>query len=417
MTRWLGQLPSGWSEARLDRVARAWPSNVDKHSVDGQQSVQLCNYTDVYKNEAITRGLDFMRATATAEQVSRFRIATGDTLITKDSETADDIGIPAFVEHAAPDLVCGYHLAIVRPDPSLVAPRFLFWVMASEPTLKQWAVLASGVTRVGIRSRDLAKAAIPLPPIAEQHAIAAYLDHETARIDTLIGKQEQLIATLRERRSAVVARALATGPLVRLRRLVEPARPLTYGILQAGEPVSAGVPYIGPSDMPGEGRSPRLEELRRTTPEISAAYKRSLLRGGDIVVSIGPAYGKVALIADELLGANLTQDTVRVAPRLDLVIPRYLVWVLTSRPARNFWDAEIMGATFKRLNLGQLARTPIPVPPLDEQREIVAHLDSQTAKIDALIANAERFIELSKERRTALIAAAVTGQVDVRTMA
>jgi type I restriction enzyme S subunit len=256
-----------------------------------------------------------------------------------------------------------------------------------------------------------------VPPCDEQRAIADYLDRETAQIDKLVGEQQRLIDLLTERLAATIAEALKGFASLRLRRLVDPARPMTYGILQCGEPVQSGVPYIGPSDMPGEGKSPSAGLLRRTTEAIAAAYSRSILRGGDLVVSIGPAYGKVAVVADELTGANLTQDTVRIATQPELVDTRYLVWVLVSREASDYWDLEIMGATFRRLNLGTLARTPIPLPSLSEQRRVASYLDERTAKIDALVADAKRLIELSRERRAALISAAVTGQIDVRSVA
>jgi len=200
--------PDGLQANLIDYLAH-FSANIDVF--DGQPQVRLCNYTDVYKNDSVTGALEFMSATATPEQINRFRLALGDTLITKDSETADDIGIPAYVAYEAPDLVCGYHLAIVRPDPTRTDPRFVYWVLSSQPTLRQWAVLASGVTRVGIRSGDLSKASIPLPPLQLQCAIANFLDRETAQIDTLIAKQEQLIATLRERRNAVVDRTVWRG--------------------------------------------------------------------------------------------------------------------------------------------------------------------------------------------------------------
>ncbi|UGT93028.1 restriction endonuclease subunit S [Mycobacterium ostraviense] len=246
-----------------------------------------------------------------------------------------------------------------------------------------------------------------------QEAIADYLDRETARIDTLIDEQQRLIELLNERREATIAEAIEGPEPVRLRRLVDPERPMTYGILQCGDHIEDGVPYIGPSDMPGEGQSPPLGSLRRTSADIASAYRRSVLMGGDIVVSIGPAYGKIAIVDADLTGANLTQDTVRVAALPSIVGSRYLVWVLLSRKTAQFWDLEIMGATFRRLNLGTLARTPIPLPPLAEQRRIAAYLDEQTANIDTLIAETERFIELARERRSALITAAVTGQIDV----
>lgn len=294
-------------------------------------------------------------------------------------------------------------------------PRFLNWLFRSPPYAHAYLLLSRGVRigQVEIDNDDYRLLPVLLPQIDEQRAIADFLDRETARIDTLITEQQRLVEMLRERRGATISEVLSGPEPVRLRRLVDPERPMTYGILQCGEPVSYGVPYIGPSDMPGQGQSPALNSLRRTTEDIAAVYKRSVLSGGDIVVSIGPAYGKVALLEADLAGANLTQDTVRVATRPELVDPHYLVWVLLSWEVSQYWDVEIMGATFRRLNLGTLARTPIPLPPLDEQRRIVAHLDEQTAKIDLLIAETERFIELSRERRSALITAAVTGQIDV----
>ena len=268
-----------------------------------------------------------------------------------------------------------------------------------------------------LSATQMAALELPVPPLEEQHAIANYLDRETARIDTLVEEQQRLIEMLRERRRATVAEALDGYEMTRLRRLVDPKRPMTYGILQCGEPVAGGVAYIGPSDITGEGVSPERDALRTTTAEIASAYQRSVLAGGDVVVSIGPAYGKVAVVSDDLAGANLTQDTVRVALRSDLVDTRFVVWALLSRQTSEYWDYQIMGATFRRLNLGTLAQTPIPVPSIDLQRRIAASLDEQTARIDSLMAETERFIDLARERRAALITAAVTGQIDAREMA
>lgn len=277
--------------------------------------------------------------------------------------------------------------------------------------------LARGIREGGADFRrwgTLAELPIPLPPVWYQRAVCNYLDRETARIDTLIEEQQRLIEMLRERRVATIAETLDGFEMTRLRRLVDSERPMTYGILQCGEPVDGGVPYIGPSDITGEGTSPERDALRTTTSEIASAYQRSVLAGGDVVVSIGPAYGKVAVVSDNLTGANLTQDTVRVALRPELVDTRFVVWTLLSRQTSEYWDYQIMGATFRRLNLGTLSRTPIPFPPIDVQRRIAHYLDEQTARIDTLIAEAERFIELSTERRSALITAAVTGQIDVQ---
>jgi len=112
---WLGQVPEHWEVRRLRNAAEMRVSNVDKHTRDDEVPVRLCNYVDVYKHDRIRNKIPFMRATASPEEVARFLLKRGDVLITKDSEAWDDIGVPALVEEPADDLICGYHLALLRP--------------------------------------------------------------------------------------------------------------------------------------------------------------------------------------------------------------------------------------------------------------------------------------------------------------
>ncbi|OFR88747.1 hypothetical protein HMPREF2863_10565 [Micrococcus sp. HMSC067E09] len=296
--------------------------------------------------------------------------------------------------------------------------RYLNYLIRSRLLAAELARLSDGVRpqQWDLDPKAFERVPLPEPPMKEQRRIADYLDRETTTIDALIEKQQRLRSVLKERRQELVRAHLAdVGPQVQLRHLVVRERPMTYGILQAGEHDDGGVPYIGPADISRVGGTPALQDLRRTTVEIAAQYQRSTLRPGDLVASIGPAYGHVMEVSEELDGANLTQDTVRLALDPDRAERRYLMWVLQGAASRDFWNFEITGATFRRLNLGTLARTPVPLPSLNEQREIADHLDRETAKIDALIAKAERFIELAQERRAALITAAVTGQIEIPT--
>ena len=91
--------------------------------MENEIPVRLCNYTDVYHNEFITLHLDFMQASATVDEIAKFGLCVDDVIITKDSESWDDIGVPALVRETAPDLVCGYHLAVLRPRKGLVGTR------------------------------------------------------------------------------------------------------------------------------------------------------------------------------------------------------------------------------------------------------------------------------------------------------
>lgn len=409
-SQWLDSIPAHWKMGRLDHVARAWPSNVDKHSVEGELPVRLCNYTDVYKNDAIVDGMPFMAATATAEQVERFRIRIGDTIITKDSETADDIGIPSYVAYEADDLVCGYHLSIVRPDPAEVDPKYLFWALRAQPTLGQWEVLASGVTRVGLRSGDLSKAALALPPIAEQRAIADYLDRETARIDTLIEEQQRLIEMLHERRGAVVDQLLnPPGRMQPLKRLVAD---VTVGIVvnPSAWYAEEGVPALrGLNIRPG---AIAAEDIICLTPEGDDLHAKSRLRSGDVVMVRTGQAGAAAVIPHELDGANAI-DLLIIRPGTD-VDPVFLADYCNAPSTREKITHGSVGAIQGHFNVGALRELEFPSIDVAEQRDRAAKWSVEAAKIDTLIAETETFIELARERRSALITAAVTGQIDVR---
>lgn len=403
--KWLGDVPTGWTGARLLEVADAWTSNVDKHTVEGQMAVRLCNYVDVYKNAAITDSLDFMSASATREQIRKFRIRQDDTLITKDSETADDIGVPAFVEYEADDLICGYHLAIVRPDTRRAFPKFLYWALDSEPTARQWGVTAAGVTRVGIRSTDLNKVTIPLPPLDEQRAIADYLDRETAQIDALVAKQEELLGLLAERKRSVLDHVLAdvNGDVCRLRWLFRPSD-------AANKPDEEVLSvYRDHGVIPKSSRSDNFNK----TPENVERYL--LVRPDDLVVNKMKAW-QGSLGISRYRGI-VSGDYEVLRPSTTALDPAFAHFLLRSPQMILEYRVRSRGIRPSqwRLYWQDFADIAIGVPSLDEQRRAATQIKVETDAIDTLIAKAEEHILLARQRRAALITAAVTGQFDVRT--
>ena len=207
---WLGEVPRHWELRRLKQACHVFPSNVDKKSHDGETSVLLCNYTDVYYNETITAGMDFMAATASTDQIAKFTLRAGDTIITKDSETADDIAIGAYVPADLPGVVCGYHLSMVRPmrhtDGAFVKRLF-----DSTYVKSCVAVRANGLTRVGLGQYEIDNLDLPFPPLPEQIQIAAFLDRETGKIDALVAEQRRLMELLKEKRQAVISHAVTRG--------------------------------------------------------------------------------------------------------------------------------------------------------------------------------------------------------------
>jgi type I restriction enzyme, S subunit len=143
---WLEIIPSHWQVKRLKQFCDVFPSNVDKKTVQGETPVRLCNYTDVYYNDFVSENLEFMAATATEEQITKFSLKAGDTIITKDSETADDIAISAYVPRDLPGVICGYHLSMVRPKEA-VNGAFVKRLFDSTYAKSLMAVRANGLPR------------------------------------------------------------------------------------------------------------------------------------------------------------------------------------------------------------------------------------------------------------------------------
>jgi type I restriction enzyme S subunit len=202
---WLGDVPNHWDIALVKHVTDVRFSGVDKHSHDHEIPVRLCNYTDVYKNDKITDDMDLMRATATAGEIARLTLKTGDVIITKDSETPDDIAVPAWVPDGLPGVVCGYHLGLLRPEPGRIEGEFLFRAIGSARIAEQFHVLATGVTRFALGKHDVKNAVIPLPPIGEQKVICKWIADECKPLEEAILRAEDEIKLIREYRDRQIA--------------------------------------------------------------------------------------------------------------------------------------------------------------------------------------------------------------------
>ncbi len=216
-TDYFGVVASHWKIVPLKSVAYVELSNVDKKSIDGEPEVLLCNYVDVYRNEKITSRINFMRATASHQQIQRLRLIRGDVLLTKDSEAPNDIGVPSLVAENI-NAVCGYHLALARPKQNLLCGEFLAWFLRSHNAKAYFETEAKGMTRYGIDKSSLKDTPICLPPLDEQIAIASFLDRETGRLDALSEKTKRSIELLKEHRSTLITAAVTGKIDVRMLR-------------------------------------------------------------------------------------------------------------------------------------------------------------------------------------------------------
>lgn len=268
-----------------------------------------------------------------------------------------------------------------------------------------------------LTAEKLARVPVPLPPGSGQRAIADYLDHETAQIDTLIAKQEQLIATLRERRSSV--HELAFSDLdwsVPLRSAVSLIQTGPFGSqLKSDEYEPGGIPVINPSHIVAGHIAP--DPNVAISPAKAANLARHEFLQGDIVAARRGELGRCAVVSSRESGYICGTGSALIRPRPDRLHSGYLALAYRSRRNREALGLASVGSTMDNVNADIIGALRMPVPPLEVQHTILASLDEQTARIDALIAKTERFIELSKERRAALITAAVTGQIDVQASA
>jgi type I restriction enzyme, S subunit len=190
---------NNWQIYSLDELADIRISNVDKKSKHGENSVLLCNYMDVYPNDYVTANLAFMESTASFVEYTRFKVDRGDVLITKDSETPYDIGIPSVVIDEIEDLVCGYHLALIKPYKGIVNSVFLSKQLATAAVSSYFSRMAAGSTRYGLSNGAIARTKIAIPSLNKQHKIAKILqtiDRAITHTEALIEKYQQIKAGL-----------------------------------------------------------------------------------------------------------------------------------------------------------------------------------------------------------------------------
>jgi type I restriction enzyme S subunit len=430
---WRLEIPAHWKRKRLKRIAAVRPSNVDKKTVEGQEPVRLCNYVDVYKNDYITADLDFMAASATPAQVEQFQVRAGDVIITKDSESWDDIAVPAYVPSDLPGVVCGYHLAVVRPRPEEVNGEYLFRCFAAEGLCDQYRIAANGITRFGLDTDSLRSGVFPVPPLDEQVKIAAFLNRETAKIDALIAKKERLIELLQEKRAALISHAatkgLDSGVPMRDSRIGwiknipahwQVSRTKFVARLESGHTpsrqcpeywVNCTIPWITLSDVwqLRDGWREYVTETKECVSELGLANSAArLLPAGTVVVSRTASVGYSGIMQRPMA---TSQD--------------YVNWVCSKRMQAEYllYVFRSMGQEFRRLTMGSTHQTiympdvqnfTTPVPPLDEQKRIVDYIRSKTTAIRDLINRITPQIGKLREYRTALISAAVTGRIDMR---
>ncbi len=410
----------------LKRLASIRPSNVDKHSTEGEGLVLLCNYVDVYKNDRISKKLDLMLATATDDQIERFTLQGQDVLITKDSEEPTDIGVPAYVPEDLPGVVCGYHLALLRPDRQKLFGGYLFWALQGADAHAYFSTAATGITRYALSTNDIAMLKVRVPSIAEQERIANFLDEKTARIDALIAEKEKLLELLTEYRTSLTA-AYVTGGMNpgAERRSADtdwlqaiPAhwetRRLATIFREVARPGDPSLPVLSVSIHDGisdEELGAGSLDRKITRIQDRSLYKR--VAPGDLTYNMmrawQGAFGAVAVdglvspayvVAEPIAPASIKTEYIECLLRTPMAVEEM------RRRSRGITDFRL------RLYWDDFRDVKVCLPPIEEQLAILKGLSELAGRIDPLEETARGAIGHLREYRSSLISAAVTGRLD-----
>ena len=306
------------------------------------------------------------RTIARSDAPSRARqvIHRGDVLM---STVRPNLNGVAHVPEALSGAIASTGFTVLRPGPKLDS-RYLFHWVRTHRFVADMVKNATGASYPAISDTIVRESLVPLLPLEEQRRIAAILD----RADALRTKRREAIAHLDTLTQSIFLQMFGDPvenprglPIRALDAWVDPDRPVTYGILKPGPEIPNGVPYVRVAEMRDGGIA--LPGVRRTSPEIARQYRRSTLRAGDLLISIRGHVGRMADVPVVLDGANITQDSARLA--IDPRSVEYVRATLQSTRLQAWMARRTKGAAVQGLNLGDLRLAPLPVPPLREQEE------------------------------------------------
>ncbi|MBA2780073.1 restriction endonuclease subunit S [Halomonas kenyensis] len=418
---WLGEVPVHWVVGPLrwyatiqGGVAKGKSYSDDTPTVD-LPYLRVANVQDGHVDLSSVNTV-----TVALSEVERYRLQPGDVLMNEGGDN-DKLGRGTVWEGEIADCLHQNHVFAIRPNQYLL-PYWLSMFTRSSAARSYFYLYSKQSTNLAsISSSNVMSCPLPLPPTAEQRQILSFLDNETARIDALVEEQQRLIELLKEKRQAVISHAVTKGldpdvpmkdsgvewlgevpahwELKRLGDIVE------FSQGKAHEPfVDADGEYIC---VNSRFVSTNGSSVKRCTKNLTPANK------GDVLMVMsdlpnGRALARTFLVEQSDLYA-VNQRVCRIRPVA--ASPLFLFYLLDRHPSLLFKDD---GFNQTHLSGGDFTQLRLYLPPENEQSEIVKHLVSHTYQVDGLLVESHENIALLKERRSALISAAVTGKIDVR---
>jgi type I restriction enzyme S subunit len=423
---------SAWPVRKLSDLAEIRVSNVDKKTHPGEKLVKLCNYMDVYSNEYVTTELDFMEASATTAEIERFGLNCGDVVITKDSETPDDIGIAAVIAEPIDRLVCGYHLALIRPNADQIDSVYLAKQLSTSPVARYFALRASGSTRYGLSISTIESVIIPTPPKPEQAKIAEILstvDRAIEQTEALIAKQQRIKTGLMQHlltrgidehgnlrcekthvfKDSRLGRIPTKWEVVSLQSLANKHKHAfvdgPFGSnLKTIHYRDSGVPIIQ-SGFVTEGVFAADSYLYVDESKFKAEIRSKAVPGDIIMAKIGARCGRCAILPDDHPVSIIAGNCIKISISADNS-NEYVLACLQHEYARTHFEDFISKTAQPAMNMPALKTMPVKRPPLDEQFRIAICLNSSRKELE----EHQRIMMKLLSLKTALMQDLLTGK-------
>lgn len=427
---WLGQVPEHWATLRLANIGPLEKGNGGTKEDDADNGMPCVRYGDLYTTYdfLIRKVRKFIRPERACDYTP---IKYGDLLFAASGETFEEIGKSA-VNLTESIACCGGDVIVLRPERE-VNPVFLAYAAGSISAQAQKSLMGKGFTVIHIYGNALRDLVIATPTAREQELIGVAIERECARIDTLIAKKNRFIELLKEKRQALITHAVTKGlnPDAKMKtsgRQWIGNVPSQWGVarikhvarLESGHTPSRKVPeYWENCSVPWftlgdiwqvrkEGRKTIVDTSEKVSELGLANSSARKLPSGTVVLSRTASVGFPAILGKEMA---TSQDFAAwiCGPRL---YNEFLYYCLVAM--RPELERLMIGSTHKTIYMPDIEEFQCPLPPVGEQKEIVSYIETQLGRIAALVHKTKRTIDLLKERRSAFITAAVTGQIDLR---
>jgi type I restriction enzyme, S subunit len=430
---WLGRIPEHWQATRLKYVA-SLNDEVLPESTPPDFELSYVDISSVDASAGIITAEEM--AFETAPSRARRLVRDGDTII---STVRTYLRAIAPIRAPKGNLVVSTGFAVVRPRNA--DPGFMAYALRESRFIESVVARSVGVTYPATNASDVGGISVPAPPLPEQRAIAAFLDREVTKLDALVAKRRALVERLKEKRGALISRTVTRGlppaaaraagldpcprfkpsgiewvgevpehwDLMRFKRL---CTRVDVGIAEAATHAYCddGVPIIRSTNVRANALD--TEEILSIEPWFAERNRSKTLHAGDLVTVRTGSPGTTAVIPEEYEGSQcftLVMSTLKPTE-----CPFFFSYFMNADAGVNHFRAQGWGAAQTNISVPIVQQMPVLRPPLCEQRAIVDFLSRETAVLDRTVAKVEDAVARLQEYRIALVAAVVTGKVDVR---